>query len=239
MPLLKVLAPDFNRVEPTVRLEFLPSVHSAGGIKGVATGLLDVGAVSRALKPEERKHGLAYYCLSSDALAIAAHRGTGVKGLSSEQLRDVYRGRITNWRQLGGANRDITVLDQNEDESAKTVLRRHVLGNLKVTPKAIHLYYETDMVDGLLGTSGAIGYLSCGLARTRRLRIDILELDGVRPSVESASDGSYKMIRNLAVVMKQRPSAAAARFVSYLTSRRAAAVMARYGFAPCPGRKDK
>ncbi len=239
MPLLKVLAPDFKRVEPDVRLEFLPSVHSSGGIKGTAGGLLDVGAVSRALKAGERKHDLVYHCLSDDALAVAAHRGTGTTSVTTKQLQEVYRGRITNWRQLGGSNLRITVLDRNEDESAKLVLRQYVLGkDLKIAPSAIHLYYEPDMVDGLLGTPGAIGYLSYGLARTRRLDIDILEIDGVEPSVQSVTDGSYKMVRELAVVTKKRPSAAAARYVEYLTSRRAATVMARYGFAPCQGKKE-
>lgn len=236
LPLLKVLEPEFARLNPTVRVVFLPGVHSSGGIKGVQDGTLDVGAVSRPLKPDEKKLGLVYWRLSEDALAVATHAGVGPQSLSVAQLKDIYRGKITNWKQLGGKNLAITVLDRNEDESAKIVFREHALGpNLKILPEAVNLYYESDMVDGLLNTPGAIGYLSYGYVKSKRLDVRLALVDGVGPSVANVKNGSYGMVRDLGIVTKKRPSPAARLFVEYITSKSAASRMARFGFAPLQG----
>lgn len=237
LPLLKVLEPEFRKRNPSIRVAFLPGVHSSGGIKGVANGTLDVGSVSRQLKPDERKHGLVYLCLSDDALAVAAHAEMNVSRVTSAQLREVYSGAITNWKQLGGPNLAITVLDRNEDESAKIIFRQYVLGSkLKIARDAVNLYYESDMVEGLLNTPGAIGYLSYGFARARKLNIKILALDGVTPSIAHVRDGSYRMVRDLGIVYKPKPPPAAKRFIDFVGSKEAAKVMARHGFAPCRGK---
>lgn len=233
LPLLKALAADYRKINPGIRVLFLPEVHSGGGVKGVAAGSLDIGAISRPLEPKERKLGLSCTWLSTDALAVAANVSAKAAGLTSAQLRDIYRGKITNWKQVGGPNLDITVLDRNEDESAKIVFRKYVLGpKLKITPAAVKLYYESDMVDGLLSTRGAIGYFSYGFYQANHIDVDVLALDGTGPSVESVKDGSYRMIRGLGVVTRKQTPPAAAAFVAYATGQRAADAMTKCGFAP-------
>lgn len=234
LPLLRILARDFNRVRPTIRIVFLPGVHSAGGIKGTAGGSLDVGSVSRELKPDEKRLGLSAYWLSDDALAVATHTSVPISGVTSSQLRSIYAGKIGNWKQLGGPDLEIAVLDRNEDESAKIVFRKYVLGSkLRIMPQAANLYYERDMVDGLLSTRGSIGYFSYGFAESEYVKVNILSLDGVRPSIEHVNDGSYRMTRILGIVVSTRKASPAARqFARYATSRRAADYMGRFGFAP-------
>lgn len=230
--MLKLLEPDFERAEPGVRLEFLPGARSAGAIRGVAARTLDVGTVTRRPEADELRYHLRYWGVARDPLAVAVHRGVGVSSLSVQQLRSIYAGRLKNWRQLGGPNLPIVVLVRNEDDAAMVAFRKHVLGaKLKVFPEATRLFYESDLVEALLGTRGAIGFLSYGYIRSQDVPVEVLGVDGVKPSVSAVSNGSYKMIRHVGVVTMPRPSESVLALANYLTGPRAGSILAEHGYA--------
>lgn len=236
-PLIELLAEAYHGEYPNVSFEFRPQMHSGGGIRGAAEGMFDIGIVSRAPTAEEEALGLRYIVVSLDGLTIATHSAdVGVDSVTTDQVKGVYSGAITNWAELGGIDQEIVVLDRNEDESAKIVLREFVLGPIEsfpITPRAAGLNQESDMVDGLVNTRGTLGYLSLGYALREALPIHLLELDGVQPSPANIQNGSYKMVRALGVVVKPELPEAAQAFVDYLTSEEARAVMADY-YAPAP-----
>lgn len=229
-PLLRLLTDTYDGADAEWR--YLPGLHSGGGITGVAGGDLDIGAVSRDLTEEEKAHGLVYTVLSNDGIVIAVHPSADVKGLTSAQVRDIYAGLYANWQELGGADLPITVLDRNEDESAKIILRKYVLGeDLVISPKAANLYYEVDMVNGVQSTVGAIGYFSLGYGVSRDVPVTFVELDGVAPTVENIHNGSYPVIRPLGVVTDPEPSPAVQSFLEWATSDEAVELIESNGFA--------
>lgn len=235
LPLLRILAAEYKAVHPEAGVEFafLPGLHSGGGIKGVANGDLDIGSVSRELSEDESALGLAYKELSTDGLVIAVHPGVTIKGLTTQQVRDIYSGKYSNWSELGGPDMLIVILDRNEDESAKIILRKYVLGpDLAITPKAVNLYYEPDMIDGLKSTAGAIGYFSLGFGLSQNVEVNYLELDGVEASITNIENGTYKMVRPLGVVTAGEPPAAVKAFVDWASGDDARALMKSKGFAP-------
>ena len=72
------------------------------------------------------------------------------------------------------------MLDRNEDESAKIILRQYVLGpDLEVTPEAVNIFYESDMIEGVKRHPGAIGYFSLGFGCPEEIDVNYLTLDGV------------------------------------------------------------
>lgn len=237
LPLVRILA----AAQPAggAKMVFLPGLHTKGGIRGVAQGSLDIGAISRPLEPDEQSADLRVTWLSSDGIAIAVNESVsrlGVTGLTSQQVRDIYAGNVTDWQQVGAAaSMPIVVLDRHEDESAKIVMRTHVFGPAKaltVTPSALALYYETDMAEALQSTKGAIGYLSLGYASSQSLRVSLLALDGVMPSVASISSGRYPVVRPLGMVTRSSAPPAVEAFVRWATGTRARAAMADKGYAP-------
>lgn len=231
LPLLRILSGEYS--DETVEFVFLPGLHSGGGIKGVANGDLEIGSVSRELTKEETALGLRYTLLSRDGLVLATHSSVDIPGLTSEQVRGIYRGDYSNWKQLGGPDLPITILDRNEDESAKIVLREFVLGKeLVITPKAVNLYYEPDMIDGLQSTVGAVGYFSLGYGLSQKLPVNYLQLDGVDASVENIKNGSYDVIRPLGIVTASDASEEINRFVEWASSPAATALIEKRGFAP-------
>jgi phosphate transport system substrate-binding protein len=175
--------------------------------------------------------------LSSDGLAVAAHPSVGIDGLSTERLRAVYRGEYTDWSGLGGPESPLVVLDRNEEESAKVIFREHLIGALEVTDTAVSLYYESDMVEALKSTPGAIGYFSYGYGVSRGIAVDYLAIDGVQPSVRTIEDGSYGAIRPLGVVVDPTGDSHATveAFLEWAAGPEAGSIMREQGYAPYGG----
>ncbi len=231
LPLLRVLSAEYER-EHDVRFVYLPGLHSSGGIKGVVHGDLDIGAVSRALTDEERELGVEYVHLSDDGLAIAAHPSAEVAALTSDQVRGVYAGLYRNWVELGGADIPIVMLDRNEDESAKMILRQYVLGPMAVSEDAIVLAYEQDMIDALQKTPGGIGYFSLGFGLSEGIEVDYVSIDGVPPSIDAIVAGEYPMVRPLGVVVSPSAEREVKDFVAWTQSGDARELVREHGFAP-------
>jgi len=237
LPLLRILASQ--QPDKSVRMVFLPGLHSKGGIKGVIQGSLDVGAVSRALTPEEQSSDLKITWLSKDGLVMAVNPSVGKLGITEitdQQIRDIYTGKYTDWKQLGASqSMPIIVLDRHEDESAKIILRQYILGSqdkLKVTPDSVNLYYESDMVDALQTTVGSIGYFSLGYAISQNISVDRLRLNGVEPTVANIESGAYKMVRPLGVVTKTDAADEVKAFVEWAKGDEARRLMLSKGYAP-------
>lgn len=228
-PLLRLLTDTYDGTG--VEWRYLPGLHSGGGITGCAKGELDIGAVSRPLSAEEEALGLTYTPISTDGVVIAVHPSVTIRGLSTEQVRGIYAGDYSNWQELGGPDLPITVLDRNEDESAKIVMRQYVLGDVAISPKAVGLYYEVDMVQGVESTVGAIGYFSLGHAVSNDIPVTLLELDGVAPTVENIRNGSYRVVRPLGVVTPPDAGPEIDAFLEWATSDTAAALIESNGFA--------
>lgn len=233
LPLLRILTDEYSATHKGVSFTFLPGLHSGGGIKGVASGDLELGAVSRELADDEKDLGLEYVRLSDDGLVVAVHPTVTLRDISSEQVREIYSGKYDNWAQLGGPDLPMVILDRNEDESAKIILREYVLGpDVQITPKAVNLFYEPDMVDGLQKTPGAIGYFSLGLGLSRDIPVNYLMLDGVEATVANIETGAYEMVRPLGIVAKRPLGRHVADFMEWATGDEAADLMQRKGFAP-------
>jgi phosphate transport system substrate-binding protein len=237
LPLLRILAAD--EPDKSIRMVFLPGLHTKGGVKGVTQGSLDIGALSRDLNKDEQSADLKVTWLSSDGLCIAVNDSVarlGIKEITGQQVRDIYSGKITDWKQLGATKSlPVVVLDRHEDESAKIIIREYVLGapdKFKVTPDSVNLYYESDMVDALQTTSGAIGYFSLGYAISQNVRVTLLPLDGVAPTVANVENGTYTVIRPLGVVTRSAAPAPVRAFIDWITSDEARAIMVSKGYAP-------
>lgn len=232
VPLLKILAEKYHNNHQNVEIAFLPGAHSASAIDGLKSGIVDVGAISRPLTADEQKLGFTYVKLSDDGLTVAVDRRLPVDNLSSDAIRGIYSGTITNWSALGGPDKPILVLDRAEDESAKIILREYVLGkDLATVSSASVMFLETDMVKALETSTGAVGYLSLGYAISEELPIRLISIDGVKPSVENVDNGSYKMVRPMGIIYKDPLDSTTKDFVNYLTSKEAAKVLESNGYA--------
>jgi phosphate transport system substrate-binding protein len=229
---MRIIADAFQAQRSQIKITFLPPSQSSGGIAAVKDELVEIGSVTRPPKPEEDNGQLAYREIAQDALLVATHPSVaGVTNLTGEDLRKIYSGAVTNWKEFGGPDADIIVLDRPEDESAKQLLRQHYLGEaLPNAPKAVVLRHETDLVTAIQNTPHSIGAFSLANAIHNQLPVNRLRLDGVEPTPENVRSGNYKMVRLLGLVWKQSPSPEVQALLDFVSSPETVRMLEQSGF---------
>ncbi|MDJ0715625.1 MAG: substrate-binding domain-containing protein [Prochloraceae cyanobacterium] len=228
----KKLAAAYEKNNPNTKIIFKPSNQASGGVRGVKDDILDIGVSSRELTAEELE-GIEYRAIAEDALIMATHISVKeVTNLEAEELREIYTGEISNWKDLGGPDAKIILLDRSEDETAKILLRKQYLGkDLKVTPSASVLHKEKYVVDILQNTPYTIGPISLVQSLVEELPINRLSIDGIEPSIDNVRNRKYKMVRVIGFVWKEEPSTASSEFIDFVLSPEAAEEIEKAGYA--------
>ena len=231
-PAMKILGAAYETKVDNAKISFLPSSQSSSGIAGVKEGLVEIGTISRKLKPKEDDGSLVYQEVARDALLVATHPSVeGVTNLSTEQLQGIYSGAITNWQQLGGADATIVVLDRPEDESAKRLLRQHYLGQeLQKAPDAVILRHESDLIAALQSTPYSIGAFSLAYAIMNELAVNRLSLNSIEPTPENVQVGRYPMVRHLGIVFPTTPLETIQEFINFAFSEEGSQQLSKSGF---------
>ena len=230
----RVLAKAYEDKTKNVKFTFLPKSQSSSGIAGVKRGLVDVGTVSRTLKPEEDNGSIVYREFATDGLVVATHPSVkGVNNLLTSQLKAIYSGEVTNWQEFGSNNAEIVVLDRPEDESGKRLLRQYYLGKtLKNAPKAVIMRHEPELIDTLKSTPNSIGAFSLAYAISNELPVNRLSLNNIEPTPENVQTGKYKMVRELGIVYSGKTTPKTQGFIDFIFSEKGKEVLRQYHFVP-------
>jgi phosphate transport system substrate-binding protein len=226
--LLRALGADFMQQEKSDRVEIPPSIGSGGGIAAVAARKAVLGRVARKLTAPEIASGLTYVPFVRLPSAFFVHPGAGVTTLTSDQLADVYAGRVTKWSELGGADLPIKVVRREDSDSTLTVLRVMMPGwkDLQITEKSKTSTTTQDAIETVRDVAGAIGFGP--YSATLEPGVTVLKINGHHPL-----EPAYPSSAELALIYKDgaiTPGAQA--FVDYAKSAKARTVMTRLGSVP-------
>ena len=230
--LTKVLQANYEATAKNAKITQLEPGQSENIIDGIKQRVVDLGAISKTLKPEENDGSLESREVVHDALLVATHPSvTGVKNLTSEDIKDIYSGTITNWKQVGGNDAKIVLLDRPEDESAKRLLRKYYLGDdLKSSPEAVILRKEGELIQTIQSTPYSIGAFSLAHAISHKLSVNRLSLNGVEPTRENVKTGKYRMVRTISIVWHKNPTEATQALIQYISSPPGINAMEQSGF---------
>ncbi|MEB3293332.1 MAG: substrate-binding domain-containing protein [Synechococcales bacterium] len=231
---LRTLKTAYEASPQTGKITLLEPGQSENILAGVKQGLVDIGTLSKSLKPEDRDSSLEYRAIAHDALLVATHPSvTGVKNLTTEQLKGIYSGSITNWQQVGGPDATIVVLDRPEDESAKRLLRKHYLGEeLQNAPNAVVLRKEGELIQTIQSTPHSIGAFSLANAISHNLPVNHLSLDEIAPTPANLKAARYPMFRTITLVWNKKASEMTQAFIRYIASQPGNTALEEAGFAP-------
>jgi len=203
---------------------------SGTGIESVSNGSCDIGLSSRKLKDSET--GLTATTIALDGIAVIAGSGCRVDNLTQQQIKDIFTGKITNWKDVGGA--DLTIACVGRESSSGT---RDGFESATGTKDACVLTQELTSTGAVLeavkNSSNAVGYASFSSV-TGKQGIKMLTVDGVACQEETILNGSYAIQRPFNLVTKDGVtlSAAAQAFVDYATSKEAGDLIRRAGAVP-------
>lgn len=174
------------------------------GIREVATMSADMGgSCRRRIFSAEEERGITQVPVAWDALVVIVHKDNPVKNISMENLRKVYLGEITNWRQLGGKNAPIELLARKGKISGVGRTARKLLFNnndqefaaSKIFPSSGPLEKEVVSNVNALAISG--------ISSARKRDVNILKLNGKSPSYENVKAGHYLLYRPLYLVYNE------------------------------------
>jgi phosphate transport system substrate-binding protein len=175
----------------------------------------DIAAISRPLNDGEKSQGLIAVPVSQDAIAIVVSINNPFRrGLSQQQIREIFQGQITNWSALGGSNRPIRVINRPEVSGTRQAFQELVLkgGNFVSGTNVTSMARDaTTPILQALGTDGLSYATYAQVANQRTVRA--VAVDGLTPEANS-----YPYQRTLYYVYKDPPNPAVQAFLGYATS---------------------
>ena len=208
------LSEAYMNKNSAVKVTYNPT-GSGSGIKAVQAGSCDIGLASRDLKPEEATD-LNGTVVAIDGIAMIVNKENSVKDLTIEQIAALYKGEITNWSEVGGADAPVVLIGR---EAASGT--RDGFESITDTEDACKYNQELtstgDVVQTVSSNPNAIGYASLASVKDT---VKLISVEGVTPSTETIQDGSYKIQRNFVMVTKKNAelSPAAKSFFEFATS---------------------
>lgn len=217
--MMLIMMEVFEEMNPDVTVNY-SGTGSGAGIEAVLNETVDIGLASRALKDEEKANGAVEHIVALDGVAVVVNPDNSVTDLTVDQIAQIYKGEVTNWSELGGADQEIAVLGREDGSGTRSAFEEivRVDGECKYTNE----YSSTgDVIGQVASNPGAIGYASLSAVDET---VAAVKVDGVAPSEETVKDGSYTLQRPFVMVTKDgvELSAAAQGFLDFVMSDEAA-----------------
>ena len=219
----------FMEQNPGVTFTYNPT-GSGSGITAVQEGRCDIGLSSRALKDDEKSAGLVGTTIALDGIAIIVHPENPVSDLSVQQIADIYTGKITNWKDLGGEDAEIVLIGREAGSGTRDGFES-VTGTKDACQYRQELTSTGDVITTVSQNPAAIGYASLAALKDN---VKAVSVDGVSPSEQTVKDGSYAVQRPFVLVTKDgtKLSDAAQKFFDFAVSGDAAKLIAAAGAVP-------
>ncbi len=229
IPVMKEAAKRIMIFNPDIRIT-IAGGGSGAGIKQVGEGLVDIGNSGRkATEAEINKYGLKMYKWAIDGVAAVVNPKNSVKTLSSQQLQDIFSGKIVNWKELGGNDKPVNVYTRDKASGTRAVFWKKALKKNDITSRANVLVSNGAMKTAVNNDPYSIGYVSVGFINDR---VFAVVLDGVKPTMDSVKQGKYKVARGLYSNTKGDAKGLAIKFINYLLGSEGQKMALEKGFIP-------
>ncbi|MGR3218443.1 MAG: phosphate ABC transporter substrate-binding protein [Candidatus Anammoxibacter sp.] len=225
LPVVAKASERFTAIHPDVRITVNPG-GSGVGVKSVGNGLVDIGMASRSIDDAEIKNfqnvDFNVHVIGKDAVACVISSeiyDAGVRTLSKEQIRNIYSGKIDNWKDVGGPDKEIFCIDKERHRGTRHVFMAYVFGDK--TAKAP----GADLVSGsnneeqtkIALSDTAIGMLSVAWINNDVKGIGInVEGEIIEPTIGNIRNGTYPISRDLNLITNGEPEGLVKEFINYI-----------------------
>jgi phosphate transport system substrate-binding protein len=233
-PLAAEIAKRFESLHPGIRVD----VQTGGSARGVADarqGLSDIGLVSRPLKDDEKD--LIAFPIARDGVCIILHKDNAVPSLTDEQVVSIYTGKLANWKDVGGKDAPITVVNKAEGRSTLELFCHYY--KLKNADIKAHVVIGDNAqgIKTVAGNPDSVGYVSIGTAEYEAKQgtpIKLLPVSGVAASIATVGNGTFPLSRPLNLVTRKAPEGRAKEFIDFAQSEKVHDLVREQYFVPIP-----
>ena len=224
---MEKLAEAFEGKNSGVKVE-VQQLGSSAGIKNAIEGVSEIGMSSRDLKDEEKSSGLKETILATDGIAVITNKANKVTDLTLDQVKDIYTGKITNWKEVGGEDAPIVVVSREDGSGTRDGFQE------KVGFESEELIKDAQISDGsgnikstVEGNANAIGYISFGYVDEA---VNAVKVDGVEINHETVANNEYVIARPFILVNKDGISDNAQALIDFILSDEGQSILEEKGF---------
>lgn len=225
---IEFLRESFMEENSGVKITYNPT-GSGAGIQAVDEGRCDIGLASRDLK-EEEKATLTGTVVAIDGIAIVVNPENTVKDLTVEQIAKIYKGEITNWKDVGGKDGPIVLIGREANSGTRDGFES-ITGTEDACKYNQELTSTGDVIQTVAGNPNAIGYASLASVKDTVKKVSV---NGVEATTQTIQSGEYKIQRDFVLVTKTgvELSKAAQAFFDFATSAAADTLIEQAGAVP-------
>jgi len=235
LPIAQQAADAFMDKHPKVNIQ-VSGGGSGVGVQAIGTNTADIGMASRELKDEEKTSypNLVQHVVAGDGIAIIADKNNPVSFLTEEQIKKMYKGEITNWKELGGNDQEIVVVNRDSASGTREFFHEHVMKKEDFTKTALEKNSNGAVKTTVQGTPGAIGYVGLGYVNSDIKAIKIKTPDGylAEPTVANVLNNKYPIARNLNMFTDGQPTGLAKEYLDFIKSGEGQKIVEDEGFVP-------
>ncbi len=240
-PIAKAFAEYFMEKNSDVNIAVSES-GSGNGAKSLVNGTCDVAAMSRPMKDKEFKAAAnkgiqpVAHVIALDGLPILVHPSNPVKKLTVEQVRDIYLGKITNWKEVGGANKKIVTISRDTNSGTYETFEKLVMKKQKIRKDCEYVGSNGAIRQRVQTTPAAVGYAGLGFVDNT---VKALEINGIYPKSSTVQSGQYPISRPLFMYTNKYPELGSAlyQFITIHLTKDGQEMVEEIGFVPVTGYK--
>lgn len=250
--LVQRLAEVYMEAHPDVSIA-VTGGGSGVGIAALIANRVQVANSSREIKPKEiamaKENGVVPYeiAIAIDGLSVIVNSDNPIQRLTMDQIGKIFRGEITNWKEVGGPNLNISLYGRQPNSGTYVFFMEHVLGNKDYSPRMKRMNGNAQIVEGVIADKAGIGYVGVGYVYDDKgnirqgLKVVPVAKDEksepVTPLVpENVKSGKYPIARALYQYTNGKPKGAVKAFIAFELSPEGQKIVEEMGFYPVSGK---
>ena len=218
----------YGKINPGVEIG-VQGGGSGTGIRMVGEGSVDIGASSRELKEAEflEHPELIVHPIAIDCITIVVHPSNPIKDLSLQQIRDIFAGEITNFKEIGGPDRRIVLVIREDGSGTRSTFEEMVMKDREISNTALQKPASGAIRFTVARNENSIGYLGIGYLDET---VKAIPINGIPPSEENIRRGEYAISRELYLITKEEPQGETKEFIDFILSEEGQEVVREEGF---------
>jgi len=225
-PFAEKLADQYMMSHPNVNL----TVQGGGsevGIQSANSGAAQIGMADLVTLPPEA-NALTATVVAKDGIAVVVNPKNQILKLTTDQVRDIFNGKITNWKEVGGIDAAITVVSREAGSGTRSSFEQ-IVKNISLKKDALIQDSNGTIRETVANDANSIGYLSHGLVNEK---IKPLKIDEVDCTVEQIVAGNYKLVRPIYLLVKGTMDGEIKNFIDYILSPEGQQTITKNGLLP-------
>jgi phosphate transport system substrate-binding protein len=235
-PIADAFAEYFMRTNPGLEIT-VKKTGSGDGAAALIDGRCDIATMSRFMKDKEFKSAVDHnvlpvaHAIAMDGVCIIVHPSNPITALTTAQVRDIYKGDIKNWKELGGPDMEIVIISRDSSSGTYETVNEKVMKEEKMAKNVEYVNSNPQAQARVKTTPGAVGYVGLGFVDAD---VKALKIDGVQPTKQTIASGTYPISRPLFMFTNGYPKLGSMvfKFCAFYLSEKGQEIIEAKGFVP-------